>query len=153
MLQILLIFMKKIFLFLFFASYLMACEAQPEPIKYGKDACHLCKMTLMDKRFGAEILTKKGKVYKFDDLNCLVNFLKSKTVKEEQIAKKLAVDFSSSEFVEVEKAFFYHSSVSFRSPMRADVATFADKKTAEKTVSEIKEVRELHWKDLESLFK
>lgn len=145
--------MKKIFLLLFFASYLTACEAQPEPIRYGKDACHLCKMTLMDKRFGAEILTKKGKVYKFDDLNCLVNFLKNKTVAEDQIAMKLAVDFTNSNFVEIEKAFFYQSSVSFRSPMRADVATFADKRMAEKVVAEAQEVKEVQWADLESLFK
>lgn len=145
--------MKKILLFLSFALFLTACEAQPEAIKYGKDACHLCKMTLMDKRFGAEIVSKKGKVFKFDDLNCMVNYLKTGDMPEEKIAMKLVVDFSSSELIDAQKANFYHSSTSFRSPMRGDVAAFADKKIAEKIVAEAQDVKELAWKDLEALFK
>ena len=39
-----------------------SCSAGPEPIRYGQDNCHHCKMTLTDKRFGAEIVTQKGKV-------------------------------------------------------------------------------------------
>ncbi|MDX1911017.1 MAG: hypothetical protein SFV22_06010, partial [Saprospiraceae bacterium] len=54
---------------------MVACSTGPEPIRYGQDNCHACKMTLTDRRFGAEIVTKKGKVYKFDDLNCLMGHI------------------------------------------------------------------------------
>ena len=39
-----------------------------------KTPAYTCKMTLVDKKFGAEVVTKKGKVYKFDDLNCMIKF-------------------------------------------------------------------------------
>jgi len=41
-------------------ALLSACSRAPEPIVYGKDACTHCKMTIMDKRFAAEIITSKG---------------------------------------------------------------------------------------------
>ncbi len=66
--------------------FLLSCKAEPEPLHYGKDACHACKMTLMDKKFGSELVTKKGKVYKFDDTNCMLNFMNSDALQGEEIA-------------------------------------------------------------------
>ena len=57
--------------------FLISCSTEPEPLVYGTDICHNCKMTLMDNKFGAELVTKKGKVYKFDDMNCFLNFYNS----------------------------------------------------------------------------
>ena len=54
-----------------------SCSTEPEQLQYGTDACHFCKMTLMDKKFGAELVTTKGKVYKFDDLSCFINYYNS----------------------------------------------------------------------------
>lgn len=51
------------------------CNKGPEPIQYGKDQCHFCKMTITDNRFGAEIVTDKGKVLKYDEINCLTSYL------------------------------------------------------------------------------
>lgn len=51
-------------------------DAQPKPIRYGHDECAECKMTLVDQRYGAELVTAKGKVFKFDDLNCLLAYEK-----------------------------------------------------------------------------
>lgn len=51
---------------------LLGCTAsKPEPIQYGVEACDDCKMTIADRRFGGETLTSKGKVFKFDSLECL----------------------------------------------------------------------------------
>ncbi len=47
----------------------------PEVLEFGKDSCQHCKMLLMDHRFGAEILTKTGKTYKFDTLECMRDFI------------------------------------------------------------------------------
>jgi len=55
---------------------LTACSHEPDPIRYGKDACAHCKMTIMDKRFSAELITAKGKVFKFDAAECMAGFLK-----------------------------------------------------------------------------
>lgn len=53
---------------------LSSCQSGPEPIQLGKDACAFCKMTIIDGRFGGEIITSKGRVFKFDDIHCLRNY-------------------------------------------------------------------------------
>ena len=64
---------------------LQACSGGPQPIQFGTDNCDNCKMTLVDRHYGCEIVTKKGKAYKFDDLNCMMAFLKKTTVLAEQV--------------------------------------------------------------------
>lgn len=54
---------------------LYSCNVSPQAIDYGNDGCHFCKMTIVDKVHAAEIVTKKGKVYKFDASECMINFL------------------------------------------------------------------------------
>ncbi|NTV84241.1 MAG: hypothetical protein HGA23_08080 [Bacteroidales bacterium] len=53
----------------------VSCSIKPDPIQYGEDNCVHCQMTIMDHRYGTEIVTGKGKVYKFDSIECLVEFL------------------------------------------------------------------------------
>lgn len=43
----------------------------PAPIQYGIDQCDYCKMTIADQNFGSELVTAKGKVYKYDSIECL----------------------------------------------------------------------------------
>jgi len=50
----------------------VACSLDPQPIAYGEDQCHACKMMIADARFGSELVTTKGKVYKYDAIECLV---------------------------------------------------------------------------------
>ena len=51
------------------------CKVEPEPISYGSDACHFCRMTIVDKQHGAELVTNKGKIFKFDAVECVLNHL------------------------------------------------------------------------------
>jgi copper chaperone NosL len=48
----------------------------PEPIRLNTDNCDYCKMTISDARFAAELVTAKGRAYKFDDLSCLVSYIR-----------------------------------------------------------------------------
>jgi copper chaperone NosL len=81
-------------------------------------------MTLMDNKFGAEIVTKKGKVYKFDDVNCLINFYKSNYEPEDNIAHVLVVDFANPEqLIDAMNARYIHDE-QIRSPMASNVAAF-----------------------------
>ena len=48
-----------------------ACSKGHQPINYGEDECEFCKMMVMDKRYGAELVTDKGKIYFFDSIECL----------------------------------------------------------------------------------
>lgn len=106
---------------------IQACSVGPEPLRYGEDACHTCRMTLMDKKFGAEVVSVKGKVFKFDDMNCMVNFLNSGTLAERDIAYRLVVDYTVPEkLISAENA-FYLKSDEIRSPMASQVAAFEQK--------------------------
>ena len=59
------------------AFLLLACGTGPQPINYGSDACHFCKMTIVDKPFGCEMVTSQGKVTKYDAIECLVAHFKA----------------------------------------------------------------------------
>jgi copper chaperone NosL len=102
----------------------LSCNAEPEQLRYGIDACYVCKMTLVDKKFGAELVTAKGKIYKFDDVNCIVKFTTSDYLIDETIAHTLIVDYAQPEkLIPAEKA-FYLKSEEIRSPMASQVAAF-----------------------------
>ena len=58
------------------AATLACSPGRPAPIVYDADACDYCRMQISDKRFGAELLTKKGRTFKFDAVECLVGYYK-----------------------------------------------------------------------------
>lgn len=133
-------------------TFFTACSSGPEPIRYGSDNCHHCKMTMMDKRFGAEIVTNKGRIYKFDDLNCLVRYLKSGEVPSENIAQILSIDFKKNgQFVAVQQAFFLQNEA-VKSPMRGDIASFSDKNDLEAVKAQIGGGTEIPWQAVQNLF-
>lgn len=55
---------------------LLACARGPQPIAFNADTCEYCRMQISDPRFGGEIVTHKGKVLKFDSIECLVDYYK-----------------------------------------------------------------------------
>jgi copper chaperone NosL len=104
--------------------FFWACTPQPSPIQYGHDQCAFCKMTIMDQRFGAELVTTKGKVYKFDDLFCLHNFYKANGAKDAEYSHILVNDYSNpGALLDLRKAQLLKAA-SLRSPMAGNVAAF-----------------------------
>jgi len=109
---------------------LISCNTKAETFVPGKDNCHFCKMSITDTRFGAEVITKKGKIYKFDDLHCLAGFLGSKVVEEKEIAQTLTIDYNKpNSFIDVNKAFFLVAD-ELKSPMGSNAAGFSSKDAA-----------------------
>lgn len=49
----------------------------PVPFQWGEDACHFCKMILAEKGFAAQRINPKGKVFKYDSIECLLADLKA----------------------------------------------------------------------------
>lgn len=131
---------------------LWSCSVEPTPLVYGKDACHTCKMTLMDKKFGAEVVTTKGKVYKFDDVNCMVGFLNSGSIEEREVAYRMIIDFSNPEKMIDAKDAFYLKSDKIRSPMASEVAAFSTKNALEVSNKEWQGIV-LSWGELITEFK
>ncbi|WP_457600911.1 nitrous oxide reductase accessory protein NosL [Hydrogenivirga sp.] len=108
-----------------FLFLLLSCEVkpQPEPIEYGKDSCAFCRMIIADAGFAAELKTRKGKVYKFDSIECLAAYLLSGGVKREEVLALWVADFPSKELVRVEEVRFLISD-KLRSPMGLDITAF-----------------------------
>ena len=134
------------------AILFLSCSSDPEPLHYGKDACHTCKMTLMDKKFGAELVTAKGKVYKFDDVNCMINFINSGYLEDETLSHKLIVDYSQSEKLIPAELAFYLKSDQIRSPMASQIAAFETEKIMLKHKPKLKAIY-LGWGELLTQFK
>ncbi|HNP19795.1 MAG TPA: nitrous oxide reductase accessory protein NosL [Fulvivirga sp.] len=63
--------------YLFFFSTILffsTCKPEMKPINYGQDGCAFCQMTIVDSRYAGELVTDKGKVYKFDAIECMINY-------------------------------------------------------------------------------
>lgn len=145
--------MRTGILWIIFSTALAACSVKPEPINYGKDNCHLCKMTIMDKKFGAEVVATKGKIYKFDDVNCMVNFLNSGFLDDREVAFRLVIDYSQpGKLIPADEAFFVKSP-DIRSPMASQVASFETDEVKNEYKKQWNNSIYLTWGELTTQFK
>lgn len=102
------------------------CSNKPTPIITGRDECSFCRMTISDRRFGAELVTRKGKPYKFDDLHCLQQFIKAQPAAAEKAGFYVTSYSGTQDLVDAEKAFFLRSDA-IHAPMGGHTASFASK--------------------------
>jgi copper chaperone NosL len=103
---------------------LSSCSTQPQALRLGKDNCAFCKMPISDNRFGAEIITKKSKIYTFDDPHCILSFLQSNTVAKPNIAGIYYTNFAEPhQLINAQQAYFFKSP-DLKSPMNGNVAAF-----------------------------
>jgi copper chaperone NosL len=113
-----------------------SCSAKPEPFAYGKDLCEDCKMTIMEPRFGAEIITNKGRIYKFDDVHCVANYIEKGKIQQSDIKQTLFIDYNKeNNFVDGTTAYFV-TSPQLKSPMNSNSAAFATREEAQKKATE-----------------
>lgn len=104
--------------------FLSSCSAGPEPITVGKDNCYFCKMTISDSKYGGEIVSKKGRVFKFDDVHCLLQFTNAKMIEAAAIKDIYLVDFAGThELVNVKECFLL-SGGTIKTPMNGNVIAF-----------------------------
>lgn len=131
---------------------LVSCSVKHEPIRYGTDSCDFCKMLIMDNRSGAEIVTTKGKVYKFDDINCLVMYIEANVSDKSTLAHRLVTDYNGTEQMnEVDDAFFVHSE-NLRTPMASEVVAFLSEEDRKAFLTKT-EGKSLSWAEVCELFK
>lgn len=124
------------------------CSVQPEPIRYGKDACTHCKMTIVDQKFAAEIVTQKGKSFKFDDVACLVNYLNEAKVPYVDLAFVLVDQYSKpGQLVDARQAVYVTGDL-IRSPMMGNTAAFSDAESARTAQTQLVNSKLRTWHDL-----
>lgn len=114
-----------VFLFLLLIS---SCNVGPKPIAYGSDGCHYCSMTIVDRQHAAEIVTDKGKAFKFDSSECMMNHLKD--IDQKQVALYLVNDYNQpGELINATKA-IYLISEHIPSPMGEFLTAFKTEQEA-----------------------
>lgn len=135
------------------ALLLPGCDGGAQPIHFGKDACAECNMTIVDKRFGAEFVTGKGRIFKFDDVNCMVEFIEREPHAGDPSAGRFIVTFNEGgELADAgQLVFVKHGKL--RTPMRSHVAAFRDRASAQAALDELGGGGTfLSWKDVMSEF-
>ncbi|MCU0336244.1 MAG: hypothetical protein MUF12_00140 [Sediminibacterium sp.] len=76
-------------------------------------------MTISDLSFASQAITQKGRVYKFDDIACLLEYIKGNTVTENQYW--IGSFINKGEFIQADSAVFFYTE-KLNSPMRGNIA-------------------------------
>lgn len=126
--------MKKALLFLFSIFVLSACSPKEEPIDYGQSQCDFCKMTIVDRIHGGELVTKKGKVHVYDAVECMLNDLNDRP--QTEVAMFLVNHYETpTELIDAKQA-TYLVSENLPSPMGGFLTAFSSETEAEKAQDE-----------------
>ncbi len=127
-----------------------SCNIGPQPINYGSDGCQYCSMTIVDKQHAAQYVTHKGKVFKFDATECMMNTLKE--IDQSTVALYLVNDFEApGELINATEA-TYLISKNIPSPMGEFLTAFKSREVAER-VQAANEGILLTWEELQKRFK
>ena len=122
--------MKKKLQYLLIPVWLLwssACQVDLEAIDYGNDVCEYCKMTIVDATHSAKWITDKGKVYKFDAIECMIHFREDQDTPAAEI---WVANFESpGKHIEAQTSHFLISR-EIPSPMGAYLSAFASENTA-----------------------
>ncbi len=112
-----------------------SCKVEPKEIDYGGDHCQLCDMTVVDKSHTAQYVTKKGKSFAFDSVECLVRKINQEN-NEENMAFILVADYENPGNLVNAKTATYLISEKIKSPMGANLSAFKSKETATRFLNE-----------------
>lgn len=108
-----------------------SCTPTPDPIAYGSDMCHYCKMTIVDRQYGCEVVTKKGKVFKFDAIECMIPYIHENA--DTEYAFILVSDYEvPASLVDAQSSHFLVSPA-IQSPMGGNLSAFSRKESAIET--------------------
>lgn len=121
----------NIFIIIFSFLFLLHCSSdKPDDISPGKEPCEYCKMKITDIRFNAQAITTKGRHYHFDSIECLLAWSS-----ESELKKRWVKDYSSREWIELEKAILFQSK-ELKSPMGAGFSAYHSSEELEKVKKE-----------------
>lgn len=117
--------MMKRFFAVFALLLVISCSPSPRDIQYGKDFCMFCKMTILDPRFAAEVVTTKGKIFTFDDLLCAHQYVQMAALDSSSLHGIFVTDFQTPHPLRRIEDVILVQAPQLRSPMGGDIAAFA----------------------------
>lgn len=113
-------------------ALIAACQRrEPVQIHFGSDACDYCRMTVVDSRFAAQLITQAGKAYRFDDPGCLRGFVTSGRISDKEIRSAWVNDYDNPESVLNGRSAFFVASEHIKAPMNGGLAAFASRPSAD----------------------
>nr|AWJ66274.1 nitrous oxide reductase maturation protein, outer-membrane lipoprotein NosL [uncultured bacterium] len=117
---------------------LTACDGPTAvEIRYNEASGAYCGMFISDPRYGAEVVSKTGKHYFFDSIECLVAFLiEGEDVSADQLHSAWVSDFANpGTLIKAEEAYYFKSG-QLRSPMAVNITAFAKRQDLEAAKSQ-----------------
>lgn len=136
--------MKKI-IYLLVLILFTACSSEPQPIDYGKDNCDFCEMTIVSKAYAAQAVSEKGKQYKYDAIECMMNHQLQHNY---DMPVNLVANFEKpGTMINVNEANFVIND-SIKSPMGGNLAAFKQESAVVNTESE----DSFNWQELRTIF-
>lgn len=119
----------------------------PRTVRYGAELCEHCHMTVSDPRFGGQLVTRKGRVFVFDDAGCLATFVNTGTVRPDEVQSVWVNDFLDSRNLLEAGAATYLEVQDLRTPMGSGVIAVSSPHEADSLVT-ITGGRILTWPDV-----
>lgn len=103
----------KYFLLIFLLSFINGCSDnggfKPAKINYGEDICAACLMIISEQKYSAQYILSDGSVKKFDDIGCMVNYIKNTQNEIDRISAIYVRDFESNNWINAKEADFVYS--------------------------------------------
>ncbi|HEU4569370.1 MAG TPA: nitrous oxide reductase accessory protein NosL [Gemmatimonadales bacterium] len=126
----------------------LACGTPgPRPLAWGEEACAHCHMTLADRRFGAEVVTRTGRVLVYDDAGCAANALAGDPALEADLAGLWVVDLTHPDSLLPAASAYFVRSPSYLTPMGSGVAAFPTAAAADSALGTLQGTR-LGWAEV-----
>lgn len=119
--------------FSFVLVTLVACgiNDKPQAVELGKDECTGCGMTIEAPKFACEIISNKGKCFKFDDVSCLFHYMNEQNLTDSTVAKIYVADYEHPDsLIDIKNAGLVLGN-DIKSPMNGGVAAFSNRSHAQ----------------------
>ena len=137
--------MKILSYFLLLTIFISCGNKEAEPIKLNIDGCEFCKMKISDGKFGAELITSKGRIYKFDDMHCMVNYHKEN--KNVQIHSFYIHDYNQNNVLIPAETAFYIKGGEINSPMHGNIIAVKTNEEAQIVAQKLK-ANPISWQEI-----
>lgn len=128
--------MKSVYFFLILMLTISCATNEADPIKLNIDGCEYCKMKIADGKFGAELITVKGRIYKFDDMHCMVNYHKENA--SVKVQSFYIHDFNQMNVLIPAETAFYVQGGEINSPMHGNIIAVKTEDEAKNKATEFK---------------
>lgn len=99
----------------------------PPKLTLSQDACDNCFMLINEKKFAASIRLENGEAKRFDDIGCMIEFIKKNN---DKVKSFWVYDYNTKNSIKADVAFFVNSK-KIITPMGFGIVAFSSEKTAQ----------------------